>query len=592
MKHAPSPTATIPDIENRLIQLYGNRAKETACRIEELLSRYAPSVAPDKLVTGTAAWSERDVVLITYADQISGPGGSPLATLYNWLCDEHLDQLINTVHLLPFCPYSSDDGFAVIDYLQVDSNTGTWKDISRLAGSFYLMFDLVLNHISQKSAWFQQYLAGQAPFDRFFIEIDPATDLSAVVRPRSLPLLTAFETDRGTRHVWTTFSDDQIDLNYAEPEVLLGMLEVLLEYARRGARIVRLDAVAFLWKRVGTQCIHLPQTHEIVKLMRDVLDVVAPHVLLLTETNVPHQENVSYFGNGDEAHMVYQFSLPPLLLDAFVNADATPLIGWLQELEPPQSGTTYFNFTASHDGIGVRALEGLVDEQRFERLLEHVRQKGGKISTRRQADGSDRPYELNITYVDALAPPTANLELHAQRFLATQAIMLALQGIPAVYFQSLIGGQNDDSGVKTSGQPRRINRHKVTRDELRNALPEERPTEDSCPSQTTALGRRIYAGYRQYLACRIRQPAFHPDASQRSLNAHNACVLAFERTSLDGDQHILVAANVSNAKQRIDLAMAGPESSTWTHDLLTNTPIGDDQGELELAPAQVVWLTT
>ena len=576
MKHAPS--ATIPDVEKRLTQLFGRRGKATACRIEELLSRYAPSIDPAELATGAAAWSEQDVVLITYADQIRGSGGTPLATLTDWLCDEQLNQLINTVHLLPFCPHSSDDGFSVIDYLQVDPTSGNWEDISRLSDSFYLMFDLVLNHISQKSAWFQQYLAGQAPFDQFFIEMDPATDLSAVVRPRSLPLLTPFDTNRGTRHVWTTFSDDQIDLNYAEPEVLLGMLEILLEYARRGARIVRLDAVAFLWKQVGTPCVHLPQTHEIVKLMRDVLNVVAPHVLLLTETNVPHRENVSYFGNGDEAHMVYQFSLPPLLLDAFVNADATPLIEWLKELAPPQSGTTYFNFTASHDGIGVRALEGLVDDQRCERLLEHVRKRGGKISTRRQTDGSDRPYELNISYVDALAPATADVELHAQRFLATQAIMLSLQGVPAVYFQSLIGGQNDYQGVETSGQPRRINRRKVTQEELRN--------------ETTALGQRIYTGYREYLACRIQQPAFHPDAPQRPLNAHNSCILAFERTSLDGEQHILVAANVSGAKQRLNLAMAGSEHSTWARDLLTNTPIGDRQSELELAPSQVVWLST
>jgi len=578
MKNAPSPAATVPDVASRLRRLFGDRAAETASRIDELLARYAPAFALPNTAVDLAVWSQRDVVLITYANQVSGPDKSPLATLENWLREEQLDELISTVHLLPFCPYSSDDGFSVIDYLQVDPDSGTWDDISRLSGRFSLMFDLVLNHISQKSVWFQKYLAGQPPFDRFFIEVDPSTDLSAVVRPRSLPLLTAFETERGTRHVWTTFSDDQIDLNYAEPDVLLRMLEVLLEYAQRGARIIRLDAIAFLWKQVGTPCIHLPQTHELVRLMRDVLGAVAPHVLLLSETNVPHEENVSYFGDGNEAHMVYQFSLPPLLLDAFVNADATPLIDWLRDLEPPRAGTTYFNFTASHDGIGVRALEGRVDEQRFARLLEHVRQQGGKISMSRQADGSDRPYELNITYLDALAPPAANLELHARRFLATQAVMLALQGIPGVYFQSLIGGQNDHSGVAASGQPRSINRRKVTQHELQ--------------SETTDLGRRIYKDYRQYLACRIQQSAFHPDAPQRLINADNACVLAFERTSLDGGQRILVAANVSGSRQRIDLTMVGSERSSWVRDLLSNTPVADGQGELELAPAQVVWLTT
>ena len=317
-----------------------------------------------------------------------------------------------------------------------------------LAGQVDLMFDLVLNHVSRRSQWFQRYLEGSSPYDRYFIEVDPQADVSQVTRPRSLPLLTPVQTARGERHVWTTFSADQMDLNFAEPAVLLEMLDLLLFYAAEGARIIRLDAIAYLWKKIGTSCIHLPQTHEVVKLMRSVLADVAPHVLLLTETNVPHAENIAYFGAGDEAHMVYQFSLPPLLLDALVSEDATSLMRWLAALKPPPSGNTFFNFTASHDGIGVRPLEGLVPEERIAQLSAAVRARQGHVGTRRDAHGNDKPYELNITYLDALRDDAGAFSpAQIQRFLTSQAVMLALQGIPGVYFHSLVGTPNDVAAV-------------------------------------------------------------------------------------------------------------------------------------------------
>ncbi len=331
-----------------------------------------------------ALWSQRDVVLITYADQVRDEGVTPLRAQLGFLLDHRLDEVIRCVHLLPFCPYTSDDGFSVTDYLAVDPASGTWDDIAEFGKSFDLMFDLVLNHASQKHEWFQRYLEGDPQFADFFIDQDPTADLSQVVRPRSLPLLTEFDSADGLKHVWTTFSADQVDLNYANPRVMLAMLETLVEYARRGARIIRLDAIAFLWKEVGTNCIHLPQTHAAVRLMRRVLDQVAPGTLVLTETNVPHAENLSYFGDGDdEAHMVYQFSLPPLLLDAIHSRDTSVLRDWLKTLKTPSKQTTFFNFTASHDGIGVRPLEGLVSAERVEQLADVVRRHGGRVSTRR-----------------------------------------------------------------------------------------------------------------------------------------------------------------------------------------------------------------
>lgn len=578
----PAPSH-LPSVRARVERVYGDSAE--AC-LAEIDRATAGVVAELEALAGGSTqprWSERDVVMITYADQLrsdeeQGSAGyrPPLGVLNGWLLREGLDEQLNTVHLLPFCPYSSDDGFSVIDYLAVDPASGTWSDIARLGEGFGLMFDLVLNHCSEKSDYFQRFVAGEPPYDRFFIEIDPGADLSQVTRPRPGPPWKEVETSRGTKRVWSTFSDgavkDQMDLNYSEPAVLAEMMRVLLEYAARGARIVRLDAVAFLWKEVGATCMHLPETHEIVKLCRDVLEAYSPRTLVLTETNVPHAENVSYFGEvdpadgeGDEAHMVYNFSLPPLLLDAFTSGDATAIRAWLADLADPPPGCTFFNFTASHDGVGVRPIEGLVSDERFDRMIKAVATRGGKINTRRRPDGTDAPYELNITFVDAMSPDEPDEELHARRFLSSQAAMLALRGMPAVYFHSLVGTRNDDAGVQSSGQNRRINRHKYTQGEL-----------DAHLAIEGTLQRRIYDGYRRLLALRTRQPAFHPDAPQEVIDPGDDRVLAFRRTSLDGGQTIYVAVNFS--AEPVSVSFSANEPGT---NLLTAESLGSSQAEIE-----------
>ncbi len=569
-------TTRSPDelqLRQRVETLYAARADECVGQLTAAIESATPGITPR---TERIGWDQQDVVLITYGDQIRDEQQPPLGALREFLVGRGFAQLINTVHILPFTPYSSDDGFSVIDYRRVDPNLGTWEHIAQLGSRFELMFDLVLNHISRQSRWFQDYLQGVSPYERFFIEADADADVSQVTRPRSLPLLTPVDTSRGQRHVWTTFSDDQIDLNYDEPEVLVEMVSVLLDYVAKGARIIRLDAVAYLWKELGTNCIHLPQTHEVVKLFRQILQAVAPHVWLITETNVPHDENISYFGNGDEAHMVYQFSLPPLLLDAFISHDATAVMRWLGGLGNPPPGATYFNFTASHDGVGVRPLEGLVSTARRNALADWVKQRGGRISTRRNPDGSDAPYELNVSYVDALGVPSGNVEIQTRRFLASQAIMLSLRGVPGVYFHSLVGTQNDVAAVEASGQPRRINRRKFRRDELDHAL-----------AQPGTLQQQIFQGYQELLKVRISQPAFHPDASQRPVESDDARVIAFARESLDGRQTILVLSNVCN--HTIDLDAGKFVGSSQGRDLLSGRAL-DGRGRFRLDPYQVGWI--
>ncbi len=569
-------------IRSRMLEklnlLYGDRSETVLDRIDALADRYDDLRSRDQ----RPLWDERSVILITYGDQVRREGQSALEAQRQFLLDYEIDKVVSGVHILPFFPYSSDDGFSVIDYGEVDPAVGDWPDVHRLGDSFRMMFDFVVNHCSQHNEWFKKYLKSEAPYTGYFIDVDPSTDLSAVTRPRSLPLLTPFETSQGTKHVWTTFSDDQVDLNFECPDVLLEGLEILLSYVQHGASVIRLDAIGFLWKRIGTTCIHLPETHAVIKLMRDLLDDLAPGTVLITETNVPHEENVSYFGDGDEAHAVYQFSLSPLLLDAMYTGDASLLGEWLSKLEHPGERMTFFNFTASHDGVGMRPLEGLVSRERLDALVECVRERGGLVSTRRRPDGTDSPYELNITYLSALgAPGGLPSDVHARRFLTTQGLMVALRGMPGIYFHSLVGTENYTEGVKETGRNRTINRRKFDSDELRALLADE-----------SSVQRKVFDGYRRMLAVRTTQPAFHPDADQKVLDAGHRSMIAFERMSLDGQQRILVLTNFGDQAVTVDLgrlAFSSRRGADVGKDLLSDKAAAG--GKYELGPHEIAWLT-
>lgn len=583
-------------LRDRLIEIYGSVPEKLGAGLRNLIKEVSGNA-----VNGTqqntiarspgGLWNEKDCVLITYADQVRDQQSSPLAALKSFLCDFQLTELTNTVHLLPFFPWTSDDGFSISDYRRVKPEYGNWDDIKELGNEVDLMFDLVLNHCSAQHEWFQQFLAGQKPYCDYFIDADPQIDWSGVVRPRSSPLLTPVSTTGGVKHVWTTFSADQVDLNYKDPGLMLEMLSTLVDYARRGARIIRLDAIAYLWKEAGTSCVHLQQTHAVVKLMRRLLDLTFPGTLVLTETNVPHAENMSYFGAGDEAHIVYQFSLPPLLLDAIHSGDTEILSDWLASLEPPFPQTTFLNFTASHDGVGVRPLEGLVSDQRLEKLVSIVRRHGGAVSTRRRSDGSDSPYELNITYMDAVADASrVSPEEHARRFLATQAIMLALRGLPAVYFHSLTGTPNDIEGMQVTGRNRSINRRKFVRSELDDLLA------DRNGGHAGRRMRAVFNGYRKLLSRRRELPAMHPDASQRVLRMSQPGIFGFVRGEDLGERHaVSVVANLSGAAAVVKLPVA--EAETMVDHLRHGGSYKDNRKEvfkvsqgIPLEAFQVRWL--
>ncbi len=560
-------------IQQLLIDIYGEtRGKDAWRRVAPLIAK-APQQAPRQ----GGFFSEKDVVLITYGDSIRQTGQVPLQTLQTFARD-YLQDVFSSIHFLPFFPWSSDDGFSVKDFMAIDPQLGDWEDVARIGRDFDLMFDYVVNHVSAQSQWFQDYLAAKPGFEELAIEMDPRTDLSMVTRPRALPLLSEFNKPSGEPvHVWTTFSDDQIDLNYRSLDVLVKMLEALLLYVDNGARIVRMDAIAYLWKEIGTTCIHLPQTHLMVKLFRAVFDIVAPDTIIITETNVPHAENISYFGNGrDEAQMVYNFTLPPLLLHAFVQGDATALSQWARGLQLNSPDTTFFNFTASHDGIGVRPLEGILPPAAVDTTLAaSVLQNGGQISYKNNPDGSQSPYELNITYVDALGVPgRPDDPRHPARFLASQSIQYALPGVPATYIHSLLGSRNWYAGLAQTGRARTINREKLELDDVVAAL-----------QSPDSFRARIFAPYAHMIRIRRQQPAFHPNADFDILDL-GPQVFGIKRIA--SSQTIWAVTNITDTPVHIDLTGSGARGSL--HELISDTTI--KQTTLELGPYAFMWLST
>ncbi len=564
----------MPDIQSRiasiLTELYGEEdGKKALERIEALLATWP---VPDG--GRNFDFSQTDLVLITYGDSLRNHRRRPLQVMYDF-ARQHFEGIFSAIHFLPFFPYSSDDGFSVKDYLQVDPNLGTWEDINSFNSHFDLMFDFVLNHISAQSQWFRFYLENKPGFEDLAIEITPDTDTSRVVRPRALPLATSFEKIDGTRvDLWTTFSADQVDLNFKSIDVLVRMIDVMLYYVRQGARILRLDAVAYLWKQSGTSCIHLPQTHKVIQLLRAVLDRTHPEVIIITETNVPHRENISYFGDGrNEAQMVYNFTLPPMLVHTFLIQDASDLSRWAAGLETPSLQTTFFNFTASHDGIGVRPLEGVLPAEAVERLLEAVKQNGGLVSYKANTDGTRSPYELNITYVDAMRRPGGQDDpLHARRFLASQAIQLSLPGVPAVYIHSILGSRNYYEGVEQSGQARRINRQKLDLHRLQAEL--ENPS---------SFRSRIFYPYLKMLSLRRRQPAFNPKATMKVYDKGKELFVCCRSSR---QQTLWCLVNVADRPFKISLK---PECGTeLLYDLDGQTNV--DAREISMEPYQWRWL--
>jgi sucrose phosphorylase len=567
--------------------IYEDRGGEAAGLILPIIEQARGRLLPPKDWAGGFPLDEGDSILITYGDQFREEGRKPLAVLKSFL-DSYLLGVVRGVHILPFSPYSSDDGFSVIDFREVNPEWGSWKDIEAIAADYTFMADLVLNHCSKESPWFQAFLRDEAPYNDYFITVKPGTDVSGVFRPRTHPLLTEFQTAAGPKLVWTTFSEDQVDLHYANPAVLAEMLSVFLMYIEKGARIIRLDAIAYLWKEAGTSCLHHPKTHAVVKLLRAVTDEICPWVTIITETNVPHRENISYFGAGDEARMVYQFALPPLLLHAFIKGDASFLREWAKSIILPGGGCTFFNFCASHDGIGVLPAKDILPENELALVIAETEKRGGFVSYKATSRGNI-PYELNINYFSAIAEETLSPSLRVRKFIASQAILLAMPGVPGIYVHSIAGSRNWREGVKLSGINRRINRGKF----MYPAFREEMASPD-------CLREEVFSAYENLLTARMTEKAFHPLAPFRILPTEKECFALLRESLPEKDEkpsRVLCLTNLCPKDAELsftakDLDMGDERYFTELVDGDTFYPTWETghSFSLTLEPFEVLWL--
>ncbi|HAJ32771.1 MAG TPA: sugar phosphorylase [Candidatus Atribacteria bacterium] len=524
-------------IINKLEFLYGrDRAQSTFKKIDELIDRYQKNGAGK--IPKANFLNEKDVILITYGDNIQATNKNPLQSLFKF-ADEYIEQAINIIHILPFYPYSSDDGFSVIDYKKVNPALGDWKDIEDIGQKFNLMFDLVANHISSESIWFKEYLKGNPKYDDYFISVDKDADLSSVTRARTHPLLTKFKRKGEDIYLWTTYSPDQIDINFANENVLLEIIDVILFYASKRARIIRLDAIGHIWKKLGTSCINLKETHYIIQLIRAILNEIFPDTLLLTQTNVPHKENISYFGNGyNEVQLVYQFALPLLVLHTFYTGDASRLLEWASHIKNVSDKTAFFNVLATHDGLGVVPVKAILTDREITDIADNIKERGGFVSYKTVKNGVKEPYEMNITYYSAIADSKKSEELNIEKFIASQAIILSLLGIPGIYIHSLFGTENYLEGVKETGQKRTINRKKFQYDKLKENL-----------ANSDSREHKIFTEFMKLIHKRKSEKAFYPNGKQEVLFLKKG-IFSLLRTSPDGKEKIIVLHNITDNMQK------------------------------------------
>ena len=576
---------TLIILKNKLVQQLNIIYKEVDLNIscEELSEQLIKLMRLDEACSTPVAyqshWSQQDVVMITYGDSLLKADEKPLVTLKHFM-DKYLGGSVNSVHILPFFPYSSDDGFSVIDYSSVNESLGDWDDIQAIAKDRRLMSDLVINHCSSRSAWFDNFIKGEGIGHDFFYTVSPEDDLSEVVRPRTSDLLRETETGKGTQHVWCTFSHDQVDFDFRNPEVLKSFVDIIRLYLDRGVKIFRFDAVAFLWKKLNSSSINLPETHEVIRLLRTLLEHAESDAVIITETNIPNTQNLTYFGNANEAHAIYNFSLPPLLINSLVTGNCLYLKRWLMSMPPSQNGTAYFNFIASHDGIGLRPAEGLLNDYELTTLVETMQSFGGKVSWRSTALGQQKAYEINIALFDALQGTTKGADSFGlQRFICAHAVMFALEGIPGVYIHSLLGTQNDYEKVANTQQNRSINRHRWDYQELEENLGDK--------SDHHAI---VLASLKELLDIRIKQPAFHPNATQFTLHL-GLQLFGFWRQSLDRKQSIFCINNITDHDMELSIQELNLIMTDNWFELISGEPLDMQQEVIVLSPYQTVWIT-
>ena len=564
-------------IKSYIRKIYKNN-RDASRLLNSIISLIDEDNLASKKKLTSKSWSQKSSFLITYADSIKSKNDSPLFVLNQFL-QKYIDS-IDSIHILPFMPSSSDSGFSVIDYYKIDEKLGNWEDLNLISKNKNIMIDIVLNHASRNSKWFTNFLKGSGQGHDFFKVVKDWNGIAQIERPRSSELFQKIQTVDGEKKVWCTFSHDQIDLDFSNPAVLLEFLKIIKFYIKKNIKIFRLDAVAFLWKKQNTSCINLPETHYIIKLIRFVSTLIDKNAILITETNIPSKENLSYFGNNDEAHWIYNFTLSPLILFTLLSGNCSQLRKWSMTMPPAQEGNAYFNFLASHDGIGLRPVEGKLDSTELYRLINKMRELGGRISYKTSQWGEEIPYEINITYLNSLKSTFNGEEkFQIKRFICAHAIMFAMEGIPAIYIHSFLGTKNDYKAIAAGEGNRSINRFKWDKKDIHKILEDKNSNNFYIMSKLNSL-----------LNIRSKQPAFHPNATQFTLNLGDE-VFGLWRQDKKRKQSIFSIYNVTSKSVKLSLQKINLiETEKWI-DLISGQALNDIDDDILLKPYQSLWVS-
>ena len=562
-------------VKSYLHSIYSKNLKEIEI---DQISKKICSLFVNKKISKKNLWSEKDFFLITYADSVKKKKVKNLISLGNFLnkyCKE-----FSFVHVLPFFPYSSDDGFAVKDFKKVNSEHGDWDDFKKISSSFKTMIDLVINHCSSENRLFKDFLNGSSLVSDFFIvSNEKFKESEKIVRPRSSDISKKINLNDKTKYVWCTFSHDQVDFNFKNPEVLIYLIEIMKFYLDKNVKALRLDAVAFIWKQLGSSCINLPQTHDIIRLLRLIIDNFYSDVLVITETNIPSHENLSYFGNNNEAHCIYNFSLAPLLIHSIISGNGKYLKRWSRSMPPAQEKNSYLNFLSSHDGIGLRPLEGILPEKEIKNYINFFRKQGALFGLRKNKK-KESVYEVNITLLDAFKESyLGNDSFGIKRFILAHTILFSMEGIPAVYIQNLVGSTNDYTKVKKTGSNRSINRKnwefKLLEEKLKNKK---------------SINHKTFNLLKEIISIRKKQPAFHPNATQFTLQLEDD-FFGIWRQSIDRSQSIFCVSNLTNSLKKISLLNINLILTNEWFDIISKKKINNLKGNITLKPYQTYWLT-
>ena len=519
--------------------------------------------------------SEKTSLVICYGDNINSNQKSSIQVFQNFF-KKNLKKYFNAIHFLPFYPSSSDSGFAVKDHYKIEKRIGSWSDIKKISKSSHVMADIVINHSSARGLWFKNFLKKKRPGKDYFLTVNSKFNTSKVVRPRDHKLLKKIDIFGKSDFLWRTFSADQIDLDFKNPSVLLRFIKIMVHLVSNGVTIFRLDAIAYLWKKNGTNCINLKQTHEIVKLLRLISNLLNVETIIITETNLPEKENLSYFGKNDEANWIYNFSLPPLLIHAFLFENSSYLNKWSKKLPNAKFQNSYLNFIASHDGIGMRPTEGILNERSLNNFLKRLKKNGSKFSYRKVQNKSKKVYEANITVFDALkkSDTDPNGKFFLERYIAAHAIMISFEGVPAIYFNSLFGKSNDEAKYVITGNNRDINRYKWSYENITKKL-----------NNKNSKQSIFYQNLGKLLEIKRKQKAFHPNAKRLNINLGSK-LFCFKRTSLDKKQTIISITNCSSVDQYPKL---NKKYSKWKN--IINPKINSLNKSFKLKPFETMWLS-